>query len=210
MPRSRSRAVCTSPSERPSSTSVIAISGRMPTTTVSASNNREIEAIVANIRPMNESTISTAVMSMTTPVAPVVLILSARSSWSAMALWSCRSIWIDTSRTSPMLRIGTRSVTTLPTGVVVSHSRGQRARSPDHLDAVPEQRVPQRVREGRLRHDVAELDAERDDGLGDLRADAGDDALRAHQSRRHHGLEQVLGDLRVPRAHAGDVADGVL
>ena len=64
MPFSRSRAVRTPPSERPSSTRVIATAGRMPTTTVSASSIREISAMVASMRPMKESTISTAVMSM--------------------------------------------------------------------------------------------------------------------------------------------------
>ena len=46
-------------------------------------------------------------------------------------------------------------------------------------------------------------------GLGDLRADAGDDALGAHQPGGHHGLEEVLGDLGVDRRHAGDVDDRV-
>ena len=61
----------------------------------------------------------------------------------------------------------------------------------------------------RLGGDVAELDAERDDGLGDLRADAGDDALGAHQPGGHHGLQDVLGDLGVHRRDAGDVDDRV-
>ncbi len=47
-----------------------------------------------------------------------------------------------------------------------------------------------------------------DDGLGDLRPDAGDDAVRAHQAGGGHGLQQVLGDQGVDGRHAGDVDDG--
>src|SRR5262245_29872374 len=50
-PRSTSSAVRMPLSARPSSTSVIATAGRMPTTTVSASNTRDTVAIVAIIRP---------------------------------------------------------------------------------------------------------------------------------------------------------------
>ena len=49
-------------SDSPSSVSVMATAGRMPTMTVSASNSRDIEPIVLSIRPMNESTISTPVV----------------------------------------------------------------------------------------------------------------------------------------------------
>jgi hypothetical protein len=69
--------------------------------------------------------------------------------------------------------------------------------------------VPQRVGEGGLGDDVAELDAQGDDRLRDLRPDPGHDALGAHQPGRHHRLEQVLGDLGVHRGHAGDVDDRV-
>ena len=70
-PFSALSAVRTPLSDSPSSVSVIATAGRMPTMTVSASNSREIDPIMVSIRPMNESTISTAVMSMITPCAPV-------------------------------------------------------------------------------------------------------------------------------------------
>ena len=59
---------------------VIATAGRMPTRTVSAPNNREMDPIMVSIRPMKESTISTAVMSMITPVARVATSSVARSS----------------------------------------------------------------------------------------------------------------------------------
>ena len=70
MPRSTSSAVRTPGSDSPSSTSVIATAGRMPTTTVSASSTRDIAAMLASMRPMNESTISSAEMSISTPRAP--------------------------------------------------------------------------------------------------------------------------------------------
>ena len=69
MPRSTLSAVRTPGSDSPSSTSVIATAGRMPTTTVSASSTRDIAAMLPSIRPMNESTISSAEMSMSTPCA---------------------------------------------------------------------------------------------------------------------------------------------
>jgi hypothetical protein len=89
---------------------VIATAGRIPTRTVSASNSREIEPIVVSIRPTKESTISTAVMSMITPLTPVLASSSARSSCSRITLSSCRSIWMETNSVWPILRIGTRSI----------------------------------------------------------------------------------------------------
>ena len=49
-----------------------------------------------------------------------------------------------------------------------------------------------------------------DHRLRDLRADARDNAIRAHQPRGGHGLEQVLGNQGVHGRHAGDVDDGDL
>ncbi len=46
---------------------MIATAGRMPTTTVSASSTRDIAAMLPSMRPMNESTISSAEMSISTP-----------------------------------------------------------------------------------------------------------------------------------------------
>ena len=57
--------------DRPSSTSVIATEGCMPTTTVSASSRRAMPAMLPSIRPMKESTISSAEMSIRTPCALV-------------------------------------------------------------------------------------------------------------------------------------------
>ena len=55
-------------------------------------------AMLAIIRPMNESTMSSAEMSISTPRAPVSLIRSVRSSCSAITRRSCMSTWIVTSR----------------------------------------------------------------------------------------------------------------
>ena len=67
MPFSTLSAVCTPSSDRPSSTSVIATAGCMPTTTVCASSTRAIAAMLASMRPMKESTTSSAEMSISTP-----------------------------------------------------------------------------------------------------------------------------------------------
>jgi hypothetical protein len=45
------------------------------------------------------------------------------------------------------------------------------------------------------------------DGLRDLRADAADDALGAHEARRRDSLQEMLGNQRVHGGHAGDVDD---
>ena len=53
-----------------------------------------------------------------------------------------------------------------------------------------------------------QLDAEMHHGLRDLRPDAADDAVGAHQPRGGDGLQQMLGGQRIDRGHAGDVDDG--
>src|SRR5262249_26973243 len=74
LPFSMSRAVRTPESDMPSSTRVMATAGRIPTTTVSASRTRDIAAMFPSMRPMNESTISSAEISIKTPRAPVAAI----------------------------------------------------------------------------------------------------------------------------------------
>ena len=85
MPRSTSSPVSTPARLRPSSTSVMATAGRMPTTTVRASRMRVIRERLAIMRPMNESTISSAEMSMSTPLAPIRCTAVVRSSCSVIA-----------------------------------------------------------------------------------------------------------------------------
>src|SRR6185437_12456199 len=161
-PFSALSAVRTPVSGSPSSVSVIATAGRMPTMTVSASNSREIEPIMDSIRPMNESTISTAVMSMITPCAPVAASSSARSSCKRMTVSSSSSIWIETNSVCPIFRIGTCSISE-------PFSFGGY-----HLQPSLAQRERKGIGERRLSGDVTELDAERHDRLCDLRPDAGD------------------------------------
>ncbi|MFO7597744.1 MAG: hypothetical protein R6W92_15555 [Desulfocurvibacter africanus] len=68
-----------------------ATAGCMPTTTVSASIIRVMDAMLLSMRPMKESTISRAEMSMSTPCAPLVPTMRVKSSWSVMARRSCMS-----------------------------------------------------------------------------------------------------------------------
>src|SRR5215208_6412062 len=55
--------------------------------------------------------------------------------------------------------------------------------------------------------DLAVLDPERDEGLGDLGGEARDDHVRAHQARGVDGLHEVVGDRGVDRGNARDVDD---
>jgi len=59
----------------------------------------------------------------------------------------------------------------------------------------------------RLGGNPLQVDAQVHDGLGDLRADAADDAVGAHQADRRDSLEQVLRDQSVDGGHTGDVND---
>src|ERR671930_1224693 len=52
---------------------------------------------------------------------------------------------------------------------------------------------------------LGQLDAERDERLCDVRAEARDDHMGAHQSRRRYGLQEVIRDLGVNRRNAGHV-----
>src|SRR5262249_12491189 len=159
-------------------TSVIATAGRIPTTTVAASSTRAIPAMFASMRPMNESTTSSAEMSIRTPCARVAVIRSVRSSCSDIASWSCMSTWMETSRQSPILRIGMRSTS-------CSGGGGDRETAAVEGDR-------ERIRERGLRDHALEVDPEMHDRLRDLRADTADDALRAHEPRGGDGLQQML------------------
>src|SRR5215218_1999511 len=55
------------------------------------------------------------------------------------------------------------------------------------------------------RVDLAELDAERDERLGDLGREPRDDHARAHEARGVDGLDEVVRDRRVDRRDARDV-----
>src|SRR5258705_4165579 len=99
---------------------------------------------------------------------------------------SCMSTWMLTSRLSLILRIGMRSMWR---DSVVGRARDRQA------EAIERDR--EGVRQRRLGDHIGEIDAEMYDRLGDLRSDAADDALGAHQARSGNRLEQVLRDQRI-------------
>src|SRR5688572_11734028 len=203
MPRSTFNAVLTPGSDSPSSTSVIATAGRMPTTTVCVSKILAIPAMLPSTLPMNESTTSSAEMSTISPRARVSAIRDMMSSCSVMASRSCMSTWIVTRRQLPMRRIGIRSIAS-PLG-----SRWRAVAVPGHRETASGERDRERVGERGLGGHVAEVDSEMHDGLRDLRANAADDALGAHQPGGRHRLQEVLRHERVDRGHPGDVENGV-
>ena len=150
-----------------------------------------------------KSTISSAEMSIITPRARSCTMRCVRSSCSAIASRSCMSTWIDTSRQSPIFRIGISLM-------LLRLPARPRVCAVDHdLSGVRCSASAQRIRHGRLGNDV-QLQAEMHDGLGDLRPDAAEDAVGAHQPRRGNRLDQMLRDQRIDRRHAGDVDDGDL
>src|SRR5689334_15962753 len=184
MPRSTLSAVATPGSDNPSSTSVMATAGCMPTRMVSAPRIFPMLEMSLTMRPMNESTISSVEMSMSTPRLAFLTMAFDRSSCSLSAIWSCMSIWIVTSRNSPIRSIGTFSTWQLLL---------------ERIAAGALQRKRQRVGEIRFRRHSLQIHAQVHDGLRDLRAHARDDAFRAHESQCRHGLEQMLRDQRVDR-----------
>uniref|UniRef100_A0A1I7YBM1 PE-PGRS family protein n=1 Tax=Steinernema glaseri TaxID=37863 RepID=A0A1I7YBM1_9BILA len=193
MPRSALSAVRTPGRVRPSSTRVIATAGCMPTSTVCVSMMRDTPEMVPIMRPMKESTMSSAEMSISTPLAEVALMRSDRSSCRVMASWSCMSTWMVTSRNSPICRIGMRSMASARLG------DGQAQAMQGQL---------QGVGQVGLGHHALQVQAQVHDGLGDLRAYTADDAVGAHQADGGHGLEQVLGHQGIDGGHTGDVDDG--
>ena len=72
MPLLTFNAVRTPGRDMPNSTNVIATAGRMPTSTVSASNMRAIAGDIAIIRPMKESTTSRDDISIKTPARAIL------------------------------------------------------------------------------------------------------------------------------------------
>src|SRR6184192_2071715 len=105
------------------------------------------------------------------------------------------------SRTSPCLRMGT------DTGSGPFRRRTRTRLGREH--AVPQNPLgvfesPLEVADG---VQLRELDAERDERLGDFRAEAGHDHVGAHEPRCGHRLQQVIRHLRVDRRHPRDVHD---
>src|SRR5687767_10504665 len=196
--RSTVSAVRTPDSDMPSSTSVMATAGRMPTTTVSASRTRDMAAMLPSMRPMKESTISSDEMSMRTPRAWCLTMLAVRSSCSVMASRSCMSTWMETSRNSPILMMGMRS-----TSAMLRRWANAANRLAGALQGDGEGGGERRLRGHRL-----QLHAQMHDRLRDLRPDAADETVGPHQPRGGNRLQKMLGHERVDRRHARDVDDG--
>src|SRR5580704_286915 len=197
-PLSTFSAVRTPVRESPNSTKVMATAGRMPTTTVTASSTRDMAAMLLSMRPMNESTISSAEMSIMTPRARSATIRLVSSSWSSIANRSCISTWIETRRQSPILSTG------------ISAIRGSAfRRAVDHCLAEATKGQCESIGHGPLGNHP-QFEAEMDDRLRDLRPDAVDDAIGAHQAGGGNGFDQVLRHQRVDCGHPCDVDDGDL
>ena len=212
MPRSTLSAVRTPGSDMPSSTSVIATAGRMPTTTVSASSTRDIAAMFPSMRPMNESTISSAEMSISTPRAPVAAI---RVGQIVLQLHREPVVHVDLDRHEQALaHLENRDafhVTPRAGGGLAAAPGAGSAADGATLVTVSASRLSATANASAsvaLVVTAVQVHAEMDDRLRDLRPDAADDAVGAHQPRGRHRLQQVLRDQRVDGRHAGDVEDG--
>src|ERR1700694_5626474 len=73
--------------------------------------------MLPSTRPMKESTISSAEISISTPRADTLEIMEVRSSCKVIARRSCMSTWMVTRRKFPTLRIGIRSMSFLAGGI---------------------------------------------------------------------------------------------
>src|SRR4051812_30023261 len=113
---------------------------------------------------------------------------------------------MDTSRNSPIFRIGIRSISVFRSRGWLSRRASRYAGSAVGDDGLAE--PPQGDREGigkrGLGGDRVEIDAEVDDGLRDLRPDAANDAVGAHEAGGSDGLEKMLRHQRVHGRNAGD------
>ena len=78
----------------------------------------------------------------------------------------------------------------------------------NHFVAAAPQSYGESIRQRGLGGDFRQIDAQMNDGLRDLRTDAADQAIGAHQTRRGHGLQQVLRHQRIHHRDAGDIDDG--
>ena len=74
--------------------------------------------------------------------------------------------------------------------------------------SAPAQRYGESIGQRRFRGDFAQIDAKMDDRLRNLRPDSADHAIGAHQARRRHGFQKVLGHQRIYNRHAGDIDNG--
>src|SRR4051794_4865632 len=157
-----------------------ATSGWMPTITVSAPRRRVIIAMPRSERETNESITSSEVTSTMIPRERwrVTCAITSSRSWSTSV--SVSADWIEAIRYGPCLRIGT-AISAL--GLLGSRDHRVAQQALGLLDAALE--VADRV-------DLAQIDAEGDQRLRDLRREPGDDHRGAHQARGVDGLDQVV------------------
>ena len=152
------------------------------------------------MRPMKESTISSAEMSISTPLAPV-----ARDALGQVVLQRHREpvVHVHLDRHQQEL----------------AHPEDRNAfhrRHPESPSPTRGQRVARCARSASRKASASVALVSTSSRSTprwtmvwrDLRPDAADDAVGAHQARRRHGLDQVLRHQRVDGRHAGDVDDG--
>src|SRR5687768_14447581 len=154
----------------PSWTIANATSGWIPTMTVSAPRSRVMCAIPRSERETNESITSSAVTSTMIPRDRKRPTCTITSSWSRMTSVSVSAAWIDAIRNGPCLRIGTAMPRPRSSDLGLRRRLGARDLVSEQplglLDAALE--VADRV-------DLRQVDADRDERLGDLGGEAGDD-----------------------------------
>ena len=206
-PGRRSRAVRTPFSSSPSSTSVIATAGWIPTTTICAPSRRTPTAMSFSIRPRNESTVSTTDRSSSTPCrAACAPAARTASVWSARASRSCRSSRTVATSVSPML--DDRDARHYTSSSSSSSNDWAPVAAPRHdLQAEPSERKLQALGHRGPGGHAAEVDAEVDQRDRRARGEPDEQHLGAEQPRRGDRLQQVLGDGRVDDRHGGDVQD---
>ena len=197
MPRSTSSAVRMPLRARPSSTSVIATAGRMPTTTVSASSTRDTAPIVAS-HPADELVDDLQPGDVDDARRGRRSRRSARPGPPGARARAVLEVDLDRDQqhVADASGSGTRSIS-------VPDRAARRTTSNPALA----QRQQQRVGQARLGLRCRRTRSRARRRLGDLRPDAGDDAVGADQPSRRHRLQQVLGDLGVDRRQPGDVDD---
>src|SRR5512146_2534487 len=101
------------------------------------------------------------------------------------------------SRNWPMRSMGMRSTRSLLSALCRLCAADAEAESLERLAKC--------VRKARFCDDFSQPHAEMDDRLCDLRSDAADNAIRSHQPRSGHGLDEMLRDEGIHRGHARDV-----
>src|SRR5918995_4626160 len=101
---------------------------------------------------------------------------------------SVSAAWIEAIRNGPCLRIGTATRVSASAALDL-----RRLGPPQHLVAQQPLRFLDAALEVADRVDLGEVDADGDEGLGNLGGEAGDDHAGAHEPGRLDGLHEVVG-----------------